>query len=93
MPRIKSLLNGEVSNVRADIAREMIKLGVAVAIDNLDAPESAGPRLPKWQPAVKPNFVWSIDLVWSDAGHPVQWLAIRQPCRYFVLHGTSRKCP
>jgi hypothetical protein len=36
MPRIKSLLNGEIQNVRGDIAREMIKLGVAEAIDPVE---------------------------------------------------------
>jgi hypothetical protein len=36
MPRIKSTLTGEVSNVRGDIARELIKMGVATAIDSLE---------------------------------------------------------
>ena len=42
MPRIKSLLNGEVSNVRGDIAREMIKLGVAEALDPLEENKQKG---------------------------------------------------
>jgi hypothetical protein len=89
MPRIKSLLNGEISNVRGDIAREMIKLGVAEAIDNVDAPESAGPRLPKWRPAIKPNFVWSIDLIWADSAHTQQWIAIRRDMPHGNLVDTS----
>jgi hypothetical protein len=60
MPGIKSLLNGEVSNVRADIAREMIKLGVATALDPLDTSEGEGSRLPKYQPAVMPEPSWEV---------------------------------
>jgi hypothetical protein len=58
VPRIKSLLNCEVSNVRADIAREMIKLGVATALDPLDTSE--GSRLPKYQPAAVPEPSWEV---------------------------------
>ncbi len=36
MPRIKSLLNGEVNNVRGDIARELIRMGVAEALDTIE---------------------------------------------------------
>jgi hypothetical protein len=36
MPRIKSLLNGEISNVRGDIAKELIRMGVAEAIDPIE---------------------------------------------------------
>jgi len=58
--KIKSKLNGEVSNVRADIAREMVKLGVAELLepdtgsDGIVAPNGEPPyRLPK--PGDTPN--------------------------------------
>lgn len=68
MPRIKSLLNGEISNVRADIAREMIKLGVATALDPKElepdgtvAPYGESPyRLPRAGDARPPMPTWSV---------------------------------
>jgi hypothetical protein len=61
MPRIKSLLNGEVSNVRGDIAREMIKLGVAEEIDPIEevtrkgriAVSTDGTVIPDGEPAYR----------------------------------------
>jgi len=62
MPRIKSNLTGEVSNVRGDIARELIKMGVATALESLgpDSP-GEGSRLPKpTDPIVKLNPKWEV---------------------------------
>jgi hypothetical protein len=61
MPRVKSLLNGEVSNVRGDIAREMIKLGVAEALDSLgpDTGENTS-KLPKYNPTAVQEPSWEV---------------------------------
>jgi hypothetical protein len=81
MPRIKSLLNGEVSNVRGDIARELVRMGVAEPIDSLEEVQQA--RLPKPGP-IKPLQVnWSIEyvssgIVVSSAAPAIKWLAIRR---------------
>ncbi len=39
MPKIRSLINGEVKNVRGDIARELVAMGVAELLseDTADA--------------------------------------------------------
>jgi hypothetical protein len=60
MPRIKSLLNGEVSNVRGDIAREMVKLGVATALDALEAPNESPSKLPRYNPESVPEPQWEV---------------------------------
>jgi len=61
MPRIKSNLTGEVSNVRGDIARELIKMGVATALESLGPDTEGSPsRLPKYQPAVVPEPQWQV---------------------------------
>jgi hypothetical protein len=58
--KIKSKLNGEISNVRGDIAREMVKMGVAEIINDgtvengresfrLPQPGDHKPAAPKWE--------------------------------------------
>jgi hypothetical protein len=78
MPRIKSLLNGEVSNVRGDIARELIRMGVAEAIDPIEENKSErkgyvvvstdGTVAPDLEPAYrlpKPGDYKAPKVVWS----------------------------
>jgi hypothetical protein len=100
--------NGEVSSVRNDLGRELVRAGIAVILEpetesevkqkgsiavapdgTVLSPGEPAYRLPKWQPTVKPNFVWSIDLVWSDAGQTKEWLAIRRDTPHGNLVDTS----
>jgi hypothetical protein len=65
--RIKSKLNGEISNVRGDIAREMVKLGVAEIIG--ESPAEVAARLPKPGDAVTPEPRWSVEVVGLETKH------------------------
>jgi hypothetical protein len=56
--KIKSLINGQVSNVRGDIAREMVKLGVAEIL----------PEFPKPGEAVLPPEEWAVVLIGGYKG-------------------------
>jgi len=57
MPKIKSLLNGNISNVRGDIAREMVKMGVAEIIG--EDPDG----FPRAGDAAIPPPEWSVCLL------------------------------
>ena len=66
--KIKSKINGQISNVRADIAREMVKLGVAELLepDSADGVVHAGNetyRLPRAGDAVVPEPRFSVGLI------------------------------
>jgi hypothetical protein len=63
MPRIKSTLTGEVSNVRGDIARELIKMGVATAIDPLELADMPAPGKPKYKAAAPPEPSWDVTTI------------------------------
>lgn len=67
MPKIQSLLNGEVKNVRGDIARELVAMGVATILeedkaDGFVRPRDEAPyRLPRLEDAVIPEPQWSVE--------------------------------
>jgi hypothetical protein len=84
MPRIKSTLNGEVSNVRADIAREMVKMGVATALDSLDALSDTPSLLPRYQhPAAPTEPRWQIETVGLSKKELVIRMSILGQVYYF----------
>jgi hypothetical protein len=75
MPHIKSKINGAVSNVRGDIAREMIKLGIA---EEVQGEGVEAPLIRSNEPVPVPERKWEIRLLRETRPEPVLAIEMRQ---------------
>jgi hypothetical protein len=75
MPHIKSKINGNVSNVRGDIAREMIKMGVA---EEVQGEGVEAPLIRSNEPVPIPERKWEIRLLREMRPEPVLAIQMTQ---------------